>query len=145
MFVGAAERREHLSHGVLRDQERRHRRRTGGHLLDDDELVAHVADSADVRRRTDRQRADACERAVELVVKLLSLVERSRAVGWRDLGDEPAHGRSQLGALGRVSKGIRHGRKLGGRSQLSVPPTRKPAGMFAAPATCPRTRCRSPH
>lgn len=62
--------------------------------------------------------------AVELVVELLRLVERSGAVGWRDLGDEPAHGRSQLGALGRVGKGIRHGWNLGGGTRTEPPPER---------------------
>ena len=101
MLVAVAEVAEHLGHGVLRDQERRHRRRPGRDLLHDDELFAYVAHTADVRRRAGREDTQPRERVVQHVVELLGLVERPDAVGRRDVGDEPPHRGAQLGRARR--------------------------------------------
>ena len=127
VFAAVAERGEHLGDGVVRDQERGHRRRTGRDLLDDDELVADVApppsSAGAPARHPERPRS--AEGDEQLLVETarpsssaVTLVRR------RDLGHEPPHRGAQLGPLPGVGDGSTSRRRR--CSVTSVP--RSPAG-----------------
>ena len=98
---------EDLRHRVVRDGERRHRRRPGRQLLDDDQLVAHVTAAARAWWRTHRERPEIGEGDEELVVELLGGVERGDS-GWRrHVGDEASHGGPELGPLRAVGDRVK--------------------------------------
>ncbi len=76
---------EYLSHCILCDEERSHRRGAGTELFEHDQLVPDVAGTV----QADPQDAHLCQGPEQIVVERLGFVERVHAVLGGHVPDEP--------------------------------------------------------